>query len=221
MKETKHLFLEGPIQTGKSTLIQMLLAEHLPDHEYRPELIAGFTSQRLTLHSSGLKSSTVAFRIAPAMSPLTEPFDKKMLGNNPANSGIFHYIDADGNRHKYPQVFDALANRLSATYRGNISDPPRVILLDEIGGAELLNSSFREVLHEILSGSISCIGVIKLEENVARMIAAASYDMSILDLNRQLRDIIMKNNGSILRFRRGDESVVNLVSDFISEIRQR
>ncbi len=219
MKQIKHLFLEGPIQTGKSTLIQTLLADRLPCHKYRTGLIAGFTSQRLTLcGTDSLKYNTVAFRIAPPMSPLTEPFDEKMLDGNPDENGIFRYIDTDGVSHKYPDVFDALAVRLKASCTGNAPIPPRVILLDEIGGAELLSDSFREVLHEIIAGDIPCIGVIKLEENAANMVSAASYDKSVLYFNRRLRDTIIEKGGSIHRFRQDDESVISLVSDFISKI---
>lgn len=230
MKQIRHLFLEGPVQTGKSTLIQTLLANHLPCHRCRPEVIAGFTSQRLTLRGADplkraestafadTEDPTVAYRIVPAMSPLTEPFDEKMLDGKPAENGIFRYIDADGNSHKYPDVFDALAARLTATCLSGLKKLPRIILLDEIGGAELLNDSFREVLHEIIAGDIPCIGVIKREESAAHMISTASYDNSVLDLNRRLRELIIKNDGSILRFERGDETVINSVSEFIGKI---
>ena len=60
----RHLFLEGPIQKGKSTLLRELLAPYMNE-------VGGFTSQRL-LDSEG---ETVAFRIGSARStPLTAPY---------------------------------------------------------------------------------------------------------------------------------------------------
>ena len=58
----KILMLEGPIQTGKSTLIRTMLGDHLPK-------CGGFTSQRL-IDASG---RTKGFRLCPAAADLTGP----------------------------------------------------------------------------------------------------------------------------------------------------
>ena len=59
-----NLFIEGPIQTGKSTLIRKVLRE-----AFGPSLdgVAGFTSQRLTDAGGQL----LGFRLAPADAALT------------------------------------------------------------------------------------------------------------------------------------------------------
>lgn len=85
----RHLFLEGPIQKGKSTLLRELLAPYMNE-------VGGFTSQRL-LDSEG---ETVAFRIGSARStPLTAPYHENY-------SGVFRVITKRGRSLKYPEVFE-------------------------------------------------------------------------------------------------------------------
>ena len=55
----RHLFLEGPIQTGKSTLLRRLLAPY-------KDQIGGFASQRM-LNDDG---RTIGYRIGPAVNCL-------------------------------------------------------------------------------------------------------------------------------------------------------
>lgn len=243
MKQIKHLFLEGPVQSGKSTAIQRLLSEAFPAELYQTKgqanPIGGFTSQRLTsetrppglsAHSTrGIsydgtvydceafetKLPTVAYRIAPAMSPLSTPLEPCML-DDPAGHGIFRYVDPLGETHKYPQVFDTSA--ISYVSCAANESKPRVILLDEIGGAELLHTAFRDALYEVLSGDIPCIGVIKLEESAAHMMDTASYDTSVLNLNRQLRKHITKNGGLICPYERDSLTTVDIITDFIKNL---
>ena len=193
------LFLEGPIQTGKSTLIREILGEHLQE-------CGGFTSQRL-VDSTG---ETRGFRIGPAATtPLTAPLGGMRPGPAPAvdpaffhgmdpsqvndsvpeasplpqpeylltspdgsiYSGIFKYFDRMGSVHKDQEVFDVLGTFLLTSSKGR-----PLVLLDEIGGSELLSVPFRTALYDLLTSGVPCLGVIKLEKNARRMQRSYGFD---------------------------------------------
>lgn len=194
----KNLFLEGPIQTGKSTLLRKLLKPYMAQ-------IGGFTSQRL-LNPEG---KTIAFRIGPAAgTPLTAPFSDKY-------DGIFRITTDEGNHLKYPEVFDNEGIKYLTENHGK-----KLILLDEIGGVELLNEKFRKTLYEILDGNTPCIGVIKLESKARSMSASVGYDKnSLAEYNKELRHMIKeKYDGSILYFKRNDNKTEEKVKEFLHKI---
>lgn len=166
----KHLFLEGPIQTGKSTLIQRVLNRWRETHEdFR---VAGFQSQRVTDEDG----RTIAFRIGPVpgtslsigakeldYDPETEP--------DPASRGFFKCFTSRG-VDVYQQVFDSLGVKY---LREAAASEPHVILLDEIGGSELLCDGFRDELYRVLGGTVPCVGVIKAGMSAVRMNMSGKY----------------------------------------------
>ena len=182
------IFLEGPIQTGKSTLIRELLGEHLRE-------CGGFTSQRL-IRESG---ETCGFRIGPASTtPLTAPVAGFRPGPAPSiddgyagdgtpvapapeyllaspdggiYSGVFKYFDPMGNVHKTQEVFDILGVHYLTSSRNK-----PLILLDELGGSELLCEPFRRALYDVLSSGVPCLGVLKLADNARRMQRSYGFD---------------------------------------------
>ncbi|MGN0704031.1 MAG: nucleoside-triphosphatase [Lentihominibacter sp.] len=193
----KHLFLEGPIQKGKSTLLRELLSPYMNE-------VGGFTSQRL-LDSEG---KTVAFRIGSARNtPLTAPYDENY-------NGIFRVITTQGQSLKYPEVFENEGLRYLTNNKGK-----KLILLDEIGGAELLSYCFRKELYNLLSGDTPCIGVIKQEVKAKFMSATAGYEKNLLSYNRELRKLLIsKYGGKILQFKRNDENLKREIEDFLYRI---
>lgn len=191
----RHFFLEGPIQTGKSTLLKMLLQPHIND-------VAGFSCQRLT----DKNGNTVAFRLGHAdNTPLTAPY-------SPDSDNIFRIIAGENKGYNNIGVFDKAAELL------NVSNNKKIILLDEIGGIEMLNESFRNALYETLAGITPCIGVIKQQNKAAAMSAAASKQKNILFYNNQLRQFIRENNGNILEFRRNDAALKKEIQVFLRKI---
>ena len=195
----RHLFLEGPIQTGKSTLLRRLLAPY-------KDQIGGFASQRM-LNDDG---RTIGYRIGPAEStPLTIPFIEGC-----ELPGIFRIIHEDGTSEKFPEIFDSYGIRLLDAAREK-----KLILLDEIGGAELLNTKFRETLYDVLPGDIPCIGVIKLKSKASFMSKTAGYSNTVIEYNLQLRDkLITEYGGRILSFKRDDADLKKETEDFICGI---
>ncbi|NLD20055.1 MAG: hypothetical protein GX663_07405 [Clostridiales bacterium] len=193
----RHLFLEGPVQSGKSTILRQLLEPHI-------DYTGGFASQRL-LDSY---SQTRGFRIGAAgCTALTSPFSK-------GYDGVFRISNDDGTVDKYPEVFENKGVEYLIKNQGK-----KVILLDEIGGAELLGSRFRQALYEVLGGSTPCIGVIKLIESADFMVTTSDYPRSIIEYNRELRRKITEEyGGKIVRFTKDDDAVIKEIEDFLCGI---
>lgn len=162
-----NLFIEGPIQTGKSTLIRKVLREF-----FGPSLegVAGFTSQRLTDADGQL----LGFRLAPADAALTIVCDPASADN------VFKSFTADGTRVDM-SVFETAGIRyLDEALETAKAGQTQVILLDEIGGHELASDAFRRKLYQLLDSEYPCVGVIKSPANTKRM------DDSLLALNDEL-----------------------------------
>lgn len=209
---SKLLFLEGPIQTGKSTLIRNVL-ETLGEGSG----VAGFISQRLTApDSNDGTDDTVAFRIAPAGEPLTRPVKDIISWPNPGEEeclakGVFKYFDKDGVT-KHPKVFQGIG----LSYLTKSVDSSKLILLDEIGGHELDVPEYRKALYEVLASGKPCIGVIKHPESTKRM------DAGLVELNAELHRIITDDlGGRILYFDRNDENtseVIEAITEFVKTL---
>ena len=212
------LFLEGPIQTGKSTLIRKCLGAHIAD-------CGGFTSQRL-IDADG---QTKGFRLVPAAKPLTAPAEEFMSIEDPKHStdsdvtfisdaGIFKWFADDGRVITDQSVFDTIGVSL---LRSSARYP--LVLLDEIGGSELLCGEFRKTLDAILSSSKPCLGVLKLAEKAERLHSHyLSDDLSIAEYNALLRHTITDGGrGEVLyyaREREDAEEVERQISEFIQSI---
>ncbi len=197
----RHLFLEGPIREGKSTLLRKVLKPYMRH-------VGGFASQRLVLPDG----TTRAFRIGPAdKTGLTAPFTENITGGC---DGVFRINSADSAGSKFPGVFDTDGVRYLTDTAGK-----KIMLLDEIGGAEMLSEPFMAALYGLLAGGIPCIGVLKRNKNAAFMSRTAGYAGSIGQLNAELREkIINEYNGKILSFRRDDAGVEEELEDFICGI---
>lgn len=212
------LFLEGPIQTGKSTLIRKCLGAHIAD-------CGGFTSQRL-IDAFG---NTRGFRIVSAAESLTAPAEDFMSNEDPkhstdsdvpfiSNAGIFKWFADDGRVITDQSVFDTIGVSL---LRSSARHP--LVLLDEIGGSELLCGEFRKTLDAILSSSKPCLGVLKLAENAQRLHSQyLSDDLSIAEYNALLHHTIADGGrGEVLYYARDREDAAEVerrISEFIQSI---
>lgn len=196
----KHLFLEADSGTGKSTLIRELIEPYVDD-------IGGFSSQRLLDENN----ETIAFRIVAADDlRLAVPYE-----DTPET--IFRIISQDHNSQSMPGVFGSAGIGIL-----NNCSEKKLILLDEIGGLELKNPSFKERLCELLAGDIPCIGVIKQIKKAKSMSRTGSdtgKSSSIAALNQELRTKMLEDfNCKILDFKRNDPAVLDEVKRFIDNI---
>lgn len=195
----RHLFLEGPIQMGKSTLLRELLSPY-------KDMIGGFASQRM-LNDEG---RTIGYRIGPADSTtLTIHFSEGIK-----LPGIFRIIHEDGTSEKFPEAFDRYGVSLLKASEGK-----KLILLDEIGGAELLSSEFSRTLYDTLAGDTPCIGVIKLNSKASFMSKTAGYSSTVAEYNARLREKILNEyGGRILPFERGNNELKKEAEEFLCGI---
>ena len=162
-----NLFIEGPIQTGKSTLIRKVLREF-----FGPSLegVAGFTSQRLT----DADGQFLGFRLAPADAALTVVCDLVTADN------VFKQFTPNGTQVDM-NVFETAGIRyMDEALEAAKAGQAQVILLDEIGGHELASDAFRQKLYQVLDSEYLCVGVVKSPANTRRM------DASLLALNDEL-----------------------------------
>ena len=172
-----NVFIEGPVQTGKSTLLRKLLQE-----KCGPELegISGFTSQRVTDDDGNL----LGFRLAPANADLSIALDSFDVGDISEIDHVFKYFTPDG-PHVNMEVFERAGIRYMDEALNNAkAGLTNVILLDEIGGHELASDAFRSKLYELLDSEYPCVGVIKAPDNTRRM------DSSLIEFNAKLHDKI-------------------------------
>lgn len=193
----KHLFLEADSGAGKSTLIRKLIAPYI-------EQVGGFTSQRL----QNDKNETIAFRIVPANDlRLAVPYE-----NTPES--IFRIMTEDIKGLNKPEIFETEGLKYLTDNHNK-----KLILLDEIGGIELRNDAFRMKLHEILSGDIPCIGVIKQNQKAAMMSCLSGKTPVTVQYNMELREKMLNEyNCKILKFERNDPTIEAEIKDFIENI---
>lgn len=172
-----HLFLEGPVRTGKSTLIRQCITPWLSQ-------MGGFSCQRMWENGS-----PCGYRLTAACEiALDAPFDSQA-------PGLFLWHREHGTE-KYPQVFETLGIQLLEEAKNS-----SLILLDEIGGIELRVPVFRQKLYEILTGPVPCIGVLKLADKAGSMGRNSGFGEQLVRLNLQLRrDLNERFQGKILTF---------------------
>jgi nucleoside-triphosphatase THEP1 len=145
MKDT-CLFLQGDTGVGKTSLILEKIRPYMRE-------TGGFFIQRLT--EAG---ATRAFRTAGVFyeSAPCAPYAKNA-------EGVFIEKTEDGWRAE-PEAFIKAVSALLSGFRNK-----KLILLDEIGGIELLSEQFAGLLQPVLESGIPCIAVIKSEKNAKAM----------------------------------------------------
>jgi nucleoside-triphosphatase THEP1 len=194
---SNNFFLEGPIQTGKSTLIRRVIdrwisGEDLDQQSDNCSRCGGFITQRV-VHAGNVHAGNVelfGFRLVSLTDDPSAPI-KEELGNiiegtgKPGIIGITEGTDKPGIGEITEKLGEAGFFRYKDESGGcrvdlspfttigldclELRPGQRFLLLDEIGGVELGLDGFRDRLHEVLRSDIPCIGVIKLTENAQRI----------------------------------------------------
>lgn len=174
-----HLFLQAPIQAGKSTLLQEAME---PYREY----IGGFVSQRLK--DSSL--NTIGFRLADYSSEpaLTAAFTEEL-------SNIFLRHGSDKSSFSL-SVFENQAIDILEAAKAS----KQIILLDEIGGGELKSDIFKNYLDRLLMGNVPCIGVLKAPKAAANTGRGIGTDLK--DENALLHERLDAYNAELLMYSR-------------------
>lgn len=148
----KHMFLQGEIGVGKSTIIKNSISPHM--HE-----IGGFYTQRIYIGQR-----YVGF----ALNCVEE--EEEYIINKHVNSlnevdNIFLYSDDNGRWKINNDVF--LNYGLSSLRTGYSSK--KLILMDELGGVELKCIPFMREIFNVLDGEISVLGVLKTKSSITKL----------------------------------------------------
>lgn len=187
MKQKKSLFLTGNSGEGKTTLLFQCLKP------YRA-VTGGFFSQRLVSESG----DTVGFRLASA----NEEWEPKICYQD-GLTNIFLKRTKEG-MVSFPEVFQKEGRELLTSHGDH-----KLILLDEIGGVELLIPEFMEAVYACLNGPKPCIGVIKSRNNFAMMMARNGGNSSAFHLRDELEESVrMSLHNQLLTYHRKDEEAV-------------
>lgn len=170
-----NLFFEGPVRTGKSSVLRQTLLPRLAD-------LGGFVVQRLV----DPMGNAVAYQLVSLdeIRRLGEKGKALFLSvdgpYSPAISqeqnGIFLWSSP---RRIQLDVFEAIGVDSLQCHARN-----KIILLDEIGGVDLMSPRFRERLIDVLHCTTPCLGIIK-ELEKAR---------DAQSLNRELRALLTVNH---------------------------
>ena len=134
-----RIFLQGPSGIGKSAILREALAPYAPS-------VRGFVVQRLT--ENGVVIGFRAVTLENGFPPPSAEYDRE-------REGVFIL--------RGKRDVSALENAILRSER-----EAGILLLDEIGGIELVSTVFMDALGRILSGETPCVGVFKSRENLAR-----------------------------------------------------
>ncbi len=168
----KRLFLTGPSGAGKTTIIRQALGPALA-------YAGGFVTER----SLGDGGRLLGFDLLPAAGAA---FD----------SGFerWRFLDYSGPKPaKDNEVFRSHGVRLlkEAEYYP-------FVLLDEIGGFEMLIPQFRNALAELLNSELPIIGVLKGPENAGEIKRRFGLGDRFTALTDNLRTVLSKDANTVL-----------------------
>lgn len=199
----KHLFLEGGIRSGKSSLIRSLVMPYL-------KKTGGFFVQRIYIGET-----YKAFSIKPVINKETYVLEKHVQSLENMDN-IFLYCDKKGKWVKKEDEFiKAALTYLNDAERNN----KRLILMDEIGGSELNFPYFVNRVTELLDGQISCLGVLKSSKNTAKYLKKVKDEDLILTRKFVLDRIRNHSDVDILTFDRHNfEETEKRLKSFIGEV---
>lgn len=140
----KQFFLQGDIHIGKSALLEGLLQKHLGN-------LGGFYVQRCRNHLG----RTVAFALRSV--------EKDRLKRKAVCPNEQMFLKKEREVWRFnPSVFENWAADL---LEENLNNPPKLVLLGEIGGMELACPRFVSLLYRLFDSQIPCIGVYKQQKN--------------------------------------------------------
>ena len=173
----KNFFLEGDKFVGKSTLIQQVIKDmKIP--------VDGFYVNRMINEQQEI----VGFELRSA--------SELSLVQNEISERKEHcfIVNKNGEKRRDLTVFDGFGRKLLS--KASISE--NIILLDEIGGVELLSDSFAEDLYQIFKLPKKIIGVFKSEKNYQNQKLHTSKKLEITQKREHLKKVILESDGEIM-----------------------
>ncbi|MGI6643247.1 MAG: nucleoside-triphosphatase [Bacillota bacterium] len=191
-----YMFLQGPPRIGKSTILRNAL---LPWQT----TVAGLMVQRLREDGEicGYRACAVHGELPTLEIDYVEHLD-----------GVFLY-----RRKSFPEVLDRTISRARVLCA---KDGCEIIILDEIGGLELSSPAFMESLETIMALGKPCLGVLKSQENLARVAARVGMPSRVFRLSENLYRRI-EAGGKILEVSENNlAETAQTVADFLVAVRR-
>lgn len=179
------LFLTGPSGIGKSTLIRKEIHHHQIS-------VGGFFVERVYTPQGKL----CAFELCSA-----NTLDLSFLSQE-----CHQFIQFDDGRVRWKlEIFSYFGRQL---LRQAAKQSPEIILLDEIGGIELMCLDFMGELMSLLKRPVKIIGVFKSEENYFRQKKNSPMAFNVDKERQQIINEIEKNNGRLLYMNKDNYSKI-------------
>ncbi len=189
----KHLFLTGVSGIGKTTIIRQALGS-----------AAGYAGGFITERVADGDGSVEGFDLYPAAAAIGhDGFDGQRfldLGTVPPQ--------------KDNEVF-----RESAAQMLREAEYYPFVMLDEIGGFEMLIPQFRNELAQLLNSDAPIIGVIKGAENAEELRASFGLGEKFTMLTDNLRAVLANDEDTVVIEvkQRGDETAKRIVEAWVKE----
>ena len=189
----KHLFLTGPSGIGKTTIIRQALGS-----------AAGYAGGFITERVADGDGSVEGFDLYPA-------------------AAAIGYDGFDGQRFldfsTPPPQKDNEVFRESAAQMLREAGFYPFVMLDEIGGFEMLIPQFRNELAQLLNSDAPIIGVIKGAENAEELRASFGLGEKFTMLTDNLRAVLANDEDTVVIEvkQRGDETARRIVEAWVKE----
>ena len=93
------------------------------------------------------------------------------------------------------------------------------VLLDDIGGTDLLIPQYRAALEELLNSPLPCIGVIKSEEEILRLKKELGLTERFVMLNANMRKALENDNDTFIlqTSGKGDIKALRIIQQWAAE----
>ncbi len=193
-----HLFIQGERGIGKSTLLRQALLRY----ERR---LQGFVEQRLLADGK-----RVGFR-AVALAGSFPPAEAEYTGQE---AGVF-MLKGQRNMAVLEETIAKVERDSHCAEKAVPGAQPSLLVLDEIGGAELLSDAFTGTLWRLLESGIPCLGVWKSKENLAHTASVFGLPKTLMERHQEMERRLSQAACIITLDAGNREQVKQSIMDFI------
>lgn len=160
----KHMFIQGDIGIGKSTIIKNAILDYIDE-------IGGFFTQRIFIGQR-----YVGFSLNNVTDKEKYTMNRYVKDLNEVNN-VFLYCDKDDKWNINEDVFQNYA----INYLKEKASEKKLILFDELGGVELKCVPFMNEIMRVLDDTIPVIGVLKSKKGINKLQTSLDDGKEIVD----------------------------------------